>query len=144
MLSICTYSNHWAFSPLNAEVTLILLTWRKWWTPNNATKWQMGFNSAFKELNTIYRLLALLGAHHIFHVSRIRVKGGRDSSVGTATRYGLEGTGIESRWGRDFQHPSTPALGPTQPPIRWVPGLFPGGKAVGAWSWPPTLIQRRG
>ena len=32
------------------DLTLILLTWRKWWTPNNATKWQMGFNSAFKGL----------------------------------------------------------------------------------------------
>jgi hypothetical protein len=27
---------------------------------------------------------------------------GRDSSVGTATRYGLDNSGIESRWGRDF------------------------------------------
>jgi hypothetical protein len=27
------------------------------------------------ELNTICHLLALLGAHHILHVSRIRVKG---------------------------------------------------------------------
>ena len=32
------------------DLTLILLTWRKWWT-NNASKWQMGFNSAFKGLN---------------------------------------------------------------------------------------------
>jgi hypothetical protein len=47
---------------------------------------------------------------------------GRDSSVGTATRYGLEGPGIESRWGRDFQHPSRQALVPTQPPVQWVPG----------------------
>jgi hypothetical protein len=31
-------------------LTLILLTWRKWWAPNNASKWQMGFNSAFKRL----------------------------------------------------------------------------------------------
>jgi len=31
------------------DLTLILLTWRKW-TPNNANKWQMGFNSAFKGL----------------------------------------------------------------------------------------------
>jgi len=34
------------------DLTLILLTWRKWWAPNNASKQQMGFNSAFKELNT--------------------------------------------------------------------------------------------
>ena len=48
---------------------------------------------------------------------------GRDSSVGIATRYGLDGPGVESRWGRDFPHPSRPALGPTQPPVQWVPGL---------------------
>ena len=38
---------------------------------------------------------------------------GRDSSVGIATGYGLDGPGIESRWGRDFLHLSRPALGPT-------------------------------
>ena len=52
--------------------------------------------------------------------------GGRDSSVGIATRYELDGGGIESRWGRDFPHPSRPALGPTQPPVQWVPGLSKG------------------
>jgi hypothetical protein len=57
---------------------------------------------------------------------------GRDSSVGIAARYGLDGPGIEFRWGRDFPHPSRPALRPTQHPIQWVPGLFPGGKAAGA------------
>ena len=34
-----------------------------------------------------------------------------DSSAGTATRYGLDGPGIESRWGGDFPRTSTPALG---------------------------------
>jgi len=34
------------------DLTLILLTWRKWWAPNNASKQQMGFNSAFKGLIT--------------------------------------------------------------------------------------------
>ena len=52
----------------------------------------------------------------------------RDSSVGIATRYGLDGPGIKSRWRRDFLHLPRPALGPTQPPIQWVPGLFFGGK----------------
>ena len=32
-------------------LTLILLMWRIWWAPNNASKWQVGFNSAFKGLN---------------------------------------------------------------------------------------------
>jgi len=27
---------------ITAQSTLILLTWRIWWTPNNASKWQMG------------------------------------------------------------------------------------------------------
>jgi hypothetical protein len=36
-------------------LTLILLTWRLWWA-NNAWKLQMGFNSAFKELNLRFLL----------------------------------------------------------------------------------------
>jgi len=31
-------------------LTLILLTWSIWRTPNNASRWQMGFNRAFKGL----------------------------------------------------------------------------------------------
>jgi len=43
------------------------------------------------------------------------------------TGYGLDGPGIETRWGRDFPYLSRPALGPTQPPVQWV-RVFPRGK----------------
>jgi len=41
--------------------------------------------------------------------------------------YGLDGPEIESGWRRDFPHPSSSALGLTQPPVQWVRGLFLGG-----------------
>jgi hypothetical protein len=34
-------------------LTRILLTWRIRWAPNNASRWQMGFNSAIKVLNEV-------------------------------------------------------------------------------------------
>ena len=57
---------------------------------------------------------------------------GPDSVVGIATGYRLDGPGIESRLGRDFPHLSRPILGPTLPPVQWVPGLSCGYRAVGA------------
>jgi hypothetical protein len=50
---------------------------------------------------------------------------GPDSSVGIATDYGLDGSGIESRWGEIFLTRSRPALEPIQPPVS---GSFPGIK----------------
>ena len=46
--------------------------------------------------------------------------------VSIVTGYGLDGPGIEYRWGRDFPQLSRPALGLTQPPVQWVPGLSRG------------------
>jgi len=56
---------------------------------------------------------------------------GRDSSVGIATRYGLEGPGIESRWGRDFPHPSRSFLGAHPASYTMGTGSFPGVKRPG-------------
>ena len=53
---------------------------------------------------------------------------GRDGSVGIATRYGMEGQGIESQWGRDFPQPSRLALRSTPPPVQWGQVLSPGVK----------------
>jgi hypothetical protein len=54
------------------------------------------------------------------------VTGGPGSSVVRATGYGPDGSGIEFRWEQDFPHLSRPVLGPTQPPVKWVPGVESG------------------
>jgi hypothetical protein len=61
-----------------------------------------------------------------------RKHGSRDGSVGIATRYVLEGPGIEFRRGREFPRLSRPAPRPTQPPVQWVPGVSrgKGGRGV--------------
>jgi len=49
------------------DLTLILLTRRKWWTPNNASKWQMGFNSGFKGLKMLIPYSRITqGEHKVF------------------------------------------------------------------------------
>jgi len=52
---------------------------------------------------------------------------GPGSSVGIATDYGLDGPG-SNPGGDEIFHPSRPALGYTQPPVKWVPVLSRGGK----------------
>jgi hypothetical protein len=72
------------------------------------------------------KLWQLCSGKHSKSLMPVQVATDRDSSVGIATRYGLEGPGIESRWGRYFPHLSGPALGATQPPVQWVPRLSRG------------------
>ena len=45
---------------------------------------------------------------------------GRDSAVGIATRYGLDGSGIESRWGARFSAP-----------VQTGPGAYPASYTMG-------------
>ena len=59
----------------------------------------------------------------------------------TGIRYGLDGPGIESWWRRGFPHPSRTALGLTQPPLRWLQGLFLGGMVVTLTTHPPSSAE---
>ena len=47
------------------------------------------------------------------------------SSVCVATDYGLDGPG-SNPGGDEIFRPSRPAMGPTQSPVKWVPGLSRG------------------
>jgi hypothetical protein len=63
---------------------------------------------------------------HLFDV-------GRDSSVGIATRYGLNGPGIESRWGARFSAP-----------VQTGPGAHPASCTMGTGSLPGVKRPGRG
>ena len=58
---------------------------------------------------------------------------GRDSSVGIATRYGLDGQGIESRWGARFSAP-----------VQTGPGAHPASCTKGTGSFPGVKRPGRG
>jgi len=64
---------------------------------------------------------------------------GHDSSAGTATRYGMDGPGIEFRWGAIF--PAPVQTGPEVHPASCTMGTgsFPGVKRPGRGvDHPPT------
>ena len=64
------------------------------------------------------------------------------SSVGIATDYGLDGPG-SNPGGDEIFLPSRPALGPTHPPVKWLPGLSGGkGQPGRAADRSPPLVPR--
>jgi hypothetical protein len=76
-------------------------------------------------------------------LNNILTIGGLDSMVGTATCYGLESSGFEPRWARNFSFQFRPAPRPTKPNVQWVPGLFAGGKSCRGVGLIGTPIYRR-
>jgi hypothetical protein len=70
------------------------------------------------------------------HIQNVRWVVDRDSSVGIATGYGLDGPGIESQWGARFSAPVQ--IGPGAHPSSYTMGT---GSLSRGWSgrcWPPT------
>jgi hypothetical protein len=51
--------------------------------------------------------------------------GGWNCVTAIATSYGLDGSGFETRWGRDFPYPFRLAPRSTQPPVPRVPAHIP-------------------
>jgi len=64
---------------------------------------------------------------------------GRNSSVGIATRYGLDGPGSDPVSGPDFPYSFRPVLGPIQP--LWVSFLGLSGGVVALTNY-PNLVGR--
>jgi hypothetical protein len=77
----------------------------------------------FKEFSEIHKGIASIAE---------MLKGSRDSSVGIATSYGLDGRGlIADTINEHLSTESRPALRPTQSPIQWVRGILPRVKVAG-------------
>jgi hypothetical protein len=74
---------------------------------------------------------------HVNLLSAVHQRVCRDSSVGIVTRYGLDGPGIESRWGARFPVPDQTGPGAHAASNTLGTGSLPGVTA-GAWRWSPT------
>ena len=75
-----------------------------------------------------YRTIYSIQYKNLFSLA-VSIKLGRNSSVGIANRYGLDGPEIEFRCGRDFRQR------PWDPPSLLYCGyrVFPGSKTAGVW-----------
>ena len=69
---------------------------------------------------------------------------GRNKVAGIATRYGLGGPGIESRWRVDFSAPVQTGAGAHPPFYTMVTGSFPGVKRPGRGVDHPPLPSAEG
>jgi hypothetical protein len=98
------------------------------------------------EVGTLRYLIFIISLGLISKVKNLLKYNSRNSSVGTATNYGLDdrmnGVRIPAGAG-DFSLRHRVQTGSGAHQVSYpvgTGGSFPGGKAAGAWSWPLTSI----
>ena len=87
----------------------------------------------YKENTLQYNVCLLVWKYKLPTCVRTSHVMGRDSAVGIATRYGLDGPGIESRWWARYSAP-----------IQTGPGAYPASCTMGTGSFPGVKRSGRG
>ena len=86
-----------------------------------------GWSTAFVD-NVEYLVIFIRKITRRYYIERVDRVG---SSVSIVTDYGMDGQGSNPS-GDEIFRLSIPTLGPTQPPVKWVPGLSRVQSAAGA------------